>query len=244
MITLKSTHTQARIDREACQALAPAVPGRLVWTAGMLVLLDLIEHPLLTRQPMGAHDLRHALYILTVGPEAVPFVSAAVSRRGEYQEDAESDPERPRWLATLEAAASADDVAVQALQTYGVRAGASEVVALAAAIRRDFDEAFSGFGILPQSGTADAPNRRRHVFGPEWLAGIYYNLASAAPGTTWPALLWDLPLAAVGHIIAAQARAAGQKTDRPLDTSGLFDKKVKSHAGSQSKNRGGRQPTD
>lgn len=60
-------------------------------------------------------------------------------------------------------------------------------------------------------------------YGPEWLADIVATAARALPSLEWSDAVWRLPLCTLGHLAGAAVRAAGGRTERPMDTTAADD---------------------
>ena len=111
---IKALHSDSVIDRETVAALSPRSTFALpAITAGRMALLDLIDSPLLRGGRMTSRDLWIAVWVISVGPNAVAAINKAV--RGQEA------IERAKELATRDAdslreylgalRASADDMA-------------------------------------------------------------------------------------------------------------------------------------
>ena len=70
--------------------------------------------------------------------------------------------------------------------------------------------------IVPGASSRRLSEEGGDAFGPEWLADLYAAVARAAPGIAWREFL-AMPMAAAAHLACAAHRAAGGRTERPMD---------------------------
>ena len=72
---------------------------------------------------------------------------------------------------------------------------------------------FSGYEMIPSMGASSSA----YLFGADSIAGVF-RIAGKATGMGYREIIWELPLALVGHLAAIEAKANGvQGVGRPKD---------------------------
>ncbi len=83
------------------------------------------------------------------------------------------------------------------------------------ALRQEMEAVNRVLEILPAPDpgeTQDAP-----ALGPEWMCDLMAAAAVAVPSLTPSAMLWDVPLVLLLHLVAAACRRNSVSTRRPMD---------------------------
>lgn len=196
MIEIPAAISQQEISLESLLAMEAGweVDGIKLppMTAGHLMLLDIVEY-IEREQVTSLYGVREAVAVFRYGKGAVQPIFRAVSMEGDKQ-----------WQEMAEKQFCVTEKNYEAVD--------EQVLA-------QVEYAMAGFEMLPDNNDGSQSGKR---YDAEWLSSIMGAVSSSCPAMTRDGILWEMPLVLVGHLVAATARANGEKTSRPIDYETAF----------------------